>query len=168
MLLTRRALCVVTVLHCCAGFVPGPARLLRHSVCWSATESVDEAPVFGGLQHAGVLCSNTEASLAFYTEVLGFQDETELRPNLPFKGAFVRAGGQQIHLMELENPDPVDGRPEHGGRDRHLAFTIRSLAPLEAALKRHGRTYTRSKSGRAAIFTRDPDGNAFEFLEADV
>jgi hypothetical protein len=32
----------------------------------------------------------------FYTSILGFEDETHLRPDLPFKGAFVRAGAQQV------------------------------------------------------------------------
>ncbi|CAM9842918.1 unnamed protein product [Chrysoparadoxa australica] len=121
---------------------------------------------FGGLQHAGVLVSNTAKSKDFFINVLGFTDETELRPNLPFPGAFLRAGGQQIHLMELPNPaDPLDGRPEHGGRDRHLAFSVASIEPMKARLEAAGVTYTMSKSGRAALFCRDPDGNAFEFLE---
>lgn len=68
----------------------------------------------------------------------------------------------QIHLMELPNPDPVDGRPEHGGRDRHVAFTIQDLGPLKGRLDGAGITYTMSKSGRAALFCRDLDGNAFE------
>lgn len=68
----------------------------------------------------------------------------------------------QIHLMELPNPDPVSGRPEHGGRDRHVAFTIRDLTPLKNRLDHAGVTYTMSKSGRAALFCRDLDGNAFE------
>jgi hypothetical protein len=36
--------------------------------------------------------------------------------------------------MELPNPDPITGRPEHGGRDRHAAFSIHKLAPLKARL----------------------------------
>jgi hypothetical protein len=40
----------------------------------------------------------------------------------------------QVHLMELPNPDPTTGRPEHGGRDRHAAISIRNLAPLKARL----------------------------------
>src|SRR5690348_3722484 len=73
----------------------------------------------------------------------------------------------QIHLMELPNPDPLEGRPDHGGRDRHLAFTVRSIEPLLQRLQQHDRPYTMSKSGRRAVFTRDLDANAFEFLEAD-
>ncbi|CAN1799334.1 hypothetical protein LINPERHAP1_LOCUS22074 [Linum perenne] len=59
-----------------------------------------------------------------------------------------------IHLMELPNPDPLTGRPEHGGRDRHACLAIRH-------------PYTLSKSGRPAIFTRDPDANALEFTQVD-
>lgn len=46
------------------------------------------------------------------------------RPNdkLPYKGAWLWVGEEMIHLMELPNPDPADGRPEHGGRDRHLCL----------------------------------------------
>lgn len=64
--------------------------------------------------------------------------------------------------MELPNPDPVSGRPAHGGRDRHVAFTIRDLAPLKGRLDKADVNYTMSKSGRAALFCRDLDGNALE------
>lgn len=67
-----------------------------------------------------------------------------------------------IHLMELPNPDPLLGRPEHGGRDRHFCIGVDSLAPLEAALERRSIPYTKSKSGRPAIFFRDPDSNTLE------
>lgn len=72
---------------------------------------------FGGIQHAGVLVNDVVASKNYYMNVLGMEDDTEKRnPKLPFDGAFVRAGTSQIHLMRLPNPDPLHGRPEHGGR----------------------------------------------------
>lgn len=48
----------------------------------------------------------------------------EARPDdkLPYKGAWLWVGDEMIHLMELPNPDPADGRPEHGGRDRHVCL----------------------------------------------
>ncbi|CAN0071605.1 unnamed protein product [Ascophyllum nodosum] len=70
--------------------------------------------------------------------------------------------------MELPNPDPIDGRPEHGGRDRHVAFTIQDLEPLIGRLNKAGVIYTMSKSGRAALFCRDLDGNAFEFIQQAI
>ena len=44
-------------------------------------------------------------------------------------------------------------------------FLVAELAPLIARLEHYGVTYTRSKSGRKAIFFRDPDGNAIEVIE---
>lgn len=38
-----------------------------------------------------------------------------------------------IHLMELPNPDPMEGRPEHGGRDRHVCVGLKSVRPVSAA-----------------------------------
>jgi glyoxylase I family protein len=122
---------------------------------------------FGGIQHVGVLVSDTAASMRFYTDVLGMADDSACRPaTLPFGGAFVRAGAHQLHLMQLPNPDPVGGRPEHGGRDRHVAITVESIEPLRASLDAHGIPFTLSMSGRRALFCRDPDGNTLEFLEA--
>jgi glyoxylase I family protein len=39
---------------------------------------------------------------------------------LPYEGAWLWIGPEMIHLMELPNPDPMEGRPTHGGRDRHF------------------------------------------------
>jgi len=97
-----------------------------------------------------------------------------------------------IHLMELPNPDPLTGRPQHGGRDRHTCIAIRDVSKLKAILDKAGTTslnsitcgstlftmpyvifcfvgiaYTLSRSGRPAIFTRDPDANALEFTQID-
>lgn len=124
--------------------------------------------VYGGLQHCGVLVSDHIASKKFYAEIFGFKDESHLRPaKLPYPGAFLRLGADQIHLMELPNPDPTEGRPEHGGRDRHVALTINNVDLIAERLAANDIKYTLSKSGRRALFTRDPDGNAYEFVEDD-
>jgi glyoxylase I family protein len=119
---------------------------------------------FRGLHHASLLVADTQRSLDFYRDVL---DMPVLdRPDLPFPGAWLGAGGQQIHLLELPNPDPVKGRPAHGGRDRHVALLVAGLDRICQRLEAAGVTYTRSRSGRSAVFVRDPDGNALELMEA--
>lgn len=115
------------------------------------------------LNHASLIVANTDKSLVFYCEVLGLQQVD--RPDLGFPGAWLQLGDQQIHLLELENPDPITGRPEHGGRDRHVALNALALAPVQDALNRAGIFYTMSMSGRRALFCRDPDGNAIEIIE---
>lgn len=114
--------------------------------------------------HGSLIVADTGAALGFYRDVLGMTVSEE-RPALSFDGAWLQLGDFQIHLLELPNPDPVVGRPAHGGRDRHLAFTIPDLDTLAGALDAHDVAYTRSASGRRALFCRDPDGNALEFIE---
>jgi len=87
------------------------------------------------------------------------------RPHLPFPGAWLQIGQQQIHLLELDNPDPTTGRPAHGGRDRHVAMHCSSVDALKEALEVASIPYTVSISGRKALFCRDRDGNALEFIE---
>ena len=116
------------------------------------------------ISHVSFVVANTERALIFYRDVLALSVDIS-RPDLGFPGAWLEVGEQQIHLLELPNPDPVDGRPEHGGRDRHVAFNISDIEALVELLENNEIPYTRSRSGRKAIFCRDPDGNALEFIE---
>ncbi|XAR67135.1 Methylmalonyl-CoA epimerase [Bertholletia excelsa] len=133
-----------------------------------SVESVEDANDYGlvSMHHVGILCENLERSLEFYQNVLGLKIN-EARPNdkLPYRGAWLWVGSQMIHLMELPNPDPLTGRPQHGGRDRHTCVEIRNVSKLKEILDKHGISYTLSRSGRPAIFFRDPDANALEFAE---
>jgi glyoxylase I family protein len=121
-------------------------------------------PVCTGIVHASVIISDLDTSLRFYRDTLGLQSNPS-RPDLGYPGAWLDIGEQQIHLLQLPNPDPVSGRPAHGGRDRHTALTVRDLDALCAALERASVAFTVSRSGRRALFCRDPDGNALEFIE---
>jgi glyoxylase I family protein len=116
-----------------------------------------------GLHHVSVLVADTAQSLRFYRDVLGLQ--LIERPDLGFPGAWLALGSQQLHLMELPNQDATQGRAEHAGRDRHFAVQLTALAPFEAQLHAAGVAFTRSRSGRASIFCRDPDGNGVELME---
>ncbi|MEK6772169.1 MAG: VOC family protein [Pseudomonadota bacterium] len=115
------------------------------------------------IAHVSVLVAKTERALCFYRDVLGLRVLPE-RPDLGYPGAWLAVGGQQIHLLELPNMDANTGRPAHGGRDRHTAILVRNLALVREALHLAGIAYTSSRSGRDALFCRDPDGNALEFM----
>lgn len=114
------------------------------------------------IHHVSILVSDTGKALHFYRDLLGIPEAE--RPDLGFPGAWLQLGEQQIHLLELPNPDPTAGRPEHGGRDRHLALRVEDLDTLSDRLERAGVACTRSRSGRAAVFCRDPDGNGVELI----
>lgn len=120
-------------------------------------------PSIAGLLHASLLIADLVRARAFYEGVLGLVASPD-RPDLGFPGVWYDVGGGQIHLLRLTNPDPVAGRPEHGGRDRHTALGVVDFQAMQARLTAAGVPFTLSRSGRRALFCRDPDGNALELV----
>lgn len=114
--------------------------------------------------HSSLLISDLKSAKAFYEGVLGLSPNPN-RPLMSFDGVWYDISSQQIHLMVLPNPDKGVVRPDHGGRDHHIALGVKNVAVLCDALQNAGVTYTLSRSGRSALFCRDPDGNALEFVE---
>ena len=121
-------------------------------------------PEISGFLHASLLVSDLARARTFYENVLGLIPSSA-RPEMSFDGVWYEIGAQQIHLLALPNPDPVEGRPAHGGRDRHVALAVNDLADLKQALEQAGIAFTLSSSGRPALFCRDPDGNAIELIQ---
>jgi glyoxylase I family protein len=120
--------------------------------------------IIAGLHHVSLIVADTGRALGFYRDLLGLPPDP-LRPDLGYPGAWLQLGAQQIHLLELPNPDPTVDRPAHGGRDRHIALTVSDLDVLVERLSAAGIPFTQSRSGRRALFCRDPDANALEFVE---
>lgn len=120
-------------------------------------------PDYLGLHHASVLVADLQVALAFYCGTLGIALDPA-RPVMEYDGAWLQVAGQQIHLLVLPNPDPVAGRPAHVGRDRHTCIAVASIEAIITRLEAAGVSFTRSRSGRSAVFCRDPDGNGLEFV----
>ncbi len=121
-------------------------------------------PLVAAIDHCSLIVADTTKALEFYTGILGLQVDAS-RPDLGYPGAWLQVGSGQIHLLEVPNPDSADNRPEHGGRDHHVALQVSDLDELIRRLEQAAIDYSRSKSGRAALFCRDYDGNAIELLE---
>ncbi len=118
---------------------------------------------FKALHHVSMIISDLDKSLIFYCDVLGLSIN-QTRPDMKFVGAWLDINQhQQIHLLQIQNPDPIT-RPVHGGRDRHAALITRDITSIEEKLKNANISYTKSQSGRAALFCRDPDGNTLEII----
>ena len=118
-----------------------------------------------GILHASFLTIDLNQARAFYEGVLGLRPNSN-RPTMSFDGVWYDVGPQQqLHLMQLPSPEIGLQRPAHGGRDRHVALAVSDLAELARRLEQAGVSYTLSKSGRSALFCRDPDDNALEFIE---
>jgi glyoxylase I family protein len=117
-----------------------------------------------GILHTTFLTTDLTQSRAFYEGVLGLRPNPD-RPTMSFEGVWYNvANKQQIHLMLLPNPEAGLERPAHGGRDRHVALAVSDIAKLIMRLDQAEVVYTLSQSGRRAVFCRDPDGNALEFI----
>ena len=120
--------------------------------------------MYTNILHASLIVQDLQTALHFYVDILGFSID-ESRPDLGYEGAWLWVNdSQQIHLLRLPNPDPVEGRPAHGGRDRHVAIGVLAFNALVERLEQNAIPYSKSKSGRDALFCRDPDGNALEFI----
>lgn len=119
---------------------------------------------FLGFHHVSMVVADTQKALVFYRDIMGLEVDAN-RPDLSFSGAWLTiAEGQQIHLLEVDNPDSVE-RPAHGGRDRHAAFRVSDLEAIRQRLESYNMIYTMSQSGRRALFCRDFDGNTLELIE---
>ncbi len=117
-----------------------------------------------GIHHATFLTADLDKARAFYEGVLGLVPNSA-RPAMSFDGIWYDAGvGQQIHLMLLPDVERGLQRPAHGGRDRHVALKVSDMRRLVTRLDEAGIPYSLSQSGRGALFCRDPDQNALEFV----
>ncbi len=121
-------------------------------------------PLVGAIDHCSLIVADTTKALEFYVGILGLVVDVS-RPDLGYPGAWLQVGNGQIHLLEVANPDFTSNRPGHGGRDHHVALQVSDLDILIQRLEQATIDYSRSKSGRAALFCRDYDGNAIELLE---
>jgi len=116
------------------------------------------------LDHCSLIVADTGKALEFYKGILGLNVD-ESRPDIGYPGAWLQVGSSQIHLLEVPDPYAQAVRPEHGGRDNHVALQVSDLEEIIRRLQAAGIGYSRSKSGRAALFCRDFDGNAIELVE---
>jgi glyoxylase I family protein len=120
--------------------------------------------MISGILHTTFLTADLVRARTFYEGLLGLQLDSK-RPKMSFDGVWYDvAPNQQIHLMLLPNPEAGLTRPAHGGRDRHVALGVADLDALIRQLEAAGVKYTLSQSGRRALFCRDPDDNALEFI----
>jgi catechol 2,3-dioxygenase-like lactoylglutathione lyase family enzyme len=112
--------------------------------------------------HTAILVSNLEQSEHFYSQVLGLK---KVERPLNFPGIWYQIGEVQIHLIQAETVINDQVNDEKWGRNRHLAFSVENLEAAKQQLIADNYSIQMSASGRAALFTKDPDGNIIELNE---
>ena len=119
--------------------------------------------LFSGLHHVSLLVTDLERAGNFYINLLGLVKDNS-RPEMAFPGMWLKIGTQQIHLLCFDKTVTGTGA-EHPGRDAHCALAVSSVSRIEEILGSENIPCHMSKSGRRALFCRDPDGNGLEFVE---
>lgn len=130
------------------------------------------------LAHYSVRTTALDASLKFYTDVLGFKKG--FRPPFQFPGAWLYRGGDEadygvVHLIGIDSNDPqglVDYLGDKGAdclhgsaAVDHLAFLATDLAGMHARLESAQlafRERTVPSLGLHQVFVEDPSGVTIE------
>jgi glyoxylase I family protein len=109
------------------------------------------------VHHVSINVDDVEAALAFYIDVLGLTLRND-RPDFGFGGAWLDAGGQQVHLIEGTPPAALG---------QHFAVLVDDLDGTVAELRERAVEVSDPKpvgSSRQAFLT-DPSGNLVELHE---
>ena len=119
------------------------------------------------LAHLTLATRDVRASLAFFSETLGWRPIS--RPgNLGRPAAWLQiAPGQELHLLEVTDFKPSPFEAEFG---RHVAVTVPlgEFDALKHRLVMHGATLIKPERPTpfTRFFFRDPNGYVFEIIEA--
>ncbi len=111
-----------------------------------------------GVDHVAINVPDVPGAITFYTEVLGLTQNHD-RPDFGFAGAWLDAGGQQVHLIEL---------PAAPNVGQHFALLYDDLAAVVQELRDQGYEVSDiapTSPGRHQAFINDPWGNAIELHE---
>ena len=113
--------------------------------------------------HTAILVSDLTKATDFYENVLGLSPA--LNRQLKFPGIWYQVGNYQIHLIVNSDYASKKFNQQKWGRNPHLAFQVDDLTAAKNKLEQAGYPVQTSASGRAALFTQDPDGNIIELSQ---
>lgn len=125
-----------------------------------------------GLAHIGIIVKDTQRSVGFYTEALGF--ECYFSAEVPggsgaTKLTFLRRGTCVIELIE-----PPQATERQTGPVDHIALLVSSMEAVMERLSKRGVTFETERpkelpmlfdNGVKSIFFRGPDGERIELSE---
>lgn len=147
-----------------ASAFPGAGEWRIIDVMQPSTSTVSDARCHAGtVHHVSFRVDDLEEALAFYVGILGCS--TVDRPSTAIgKGAWLQAGGTQVHLMECP-ADEASGSPatEVVPYANHVAFHTDDIEAAEAGFRDRGLHVRTSRSGLPQFFVADPTGNVIEF-----
>jgi lactoylglutathione lyase len=124
-------------------------------------------PQIGGISHVGYFASDLPKTVAFWHDLLGFDEYTTLnKPGTDqVRIAFIKINDHQhIELF-------ADAPPSPPNRMSHYCFSVSSVEQMRAYLRSKGVDVkpgngSKTRTGDYAFEIRDPDGTLVEFVES--
>ena len=106
------------------------------------------------VHHVSINVSDVDEAVRFYVDVLGLTVRED-RPDIGIGGAWLDAGGQQVHLIES------DATPAPG---QHFALLVGDLGEVVAELRERGVEVSDPRPIGSSLqsFVTDPSGNLVE------
>jgi len=126
-------------------------------------------PKILAVNHIAIICSDYNASLAFYRDILGMELISEVyREERSSMMAKLSMNGQYlIELFTFPDSPKRPSYPEACGL-RHLAFSVANLDDTFEYMTAKGvecEAIRTTPDGERCFFTHDPDGLPIEFVE---
>ena len=124
------------------------------------------------LNHVTIVVKDLDVSRRFYREVLGMV-EAQRPDRMTFKGAWMRQGSAELHLIQADwscqppgDPSAVPTDRADVGRARHIAFAVADLDAAQEHLASHSVPIVLGPRGRGdgviQMYCYDPDGHLIE------
>ncbi|MCH2170547.1 VOC family protein [Myxococcota bacterium] len=138
------------------------------------------------LTHTGLCVSDLERSVAFYRDVLGFEELGRLAPDaettshllgipdVDLRAVYLENDGWRLELLHYESPGHVgssEARPMNGLGLTHLSFRVDDLDEVIQKLEKAGgrvleQNVVKIRGGQfRALFALDPDGTRLELID---
>ena len=109
-----------------------------------------------GVHHVSINVDDVDTARSFYMGTLGLTERGD-RPDFGFPGAWLDAGGQQVHLIGGEPP---------AAKGQHFALHVEDIDATIAELRGKGVQVSDSipvgSTGNFQAFLNDPAGNQIE------
>ena len=114
-----------------------------------------------GVHHVSLNVDDADVTGKFYVEIMGM--ELLARPDFGFAGKWLQCGGQQVHLLQVEDHRAPEGQ--------HFALCVPDIDAAREELIGRGvevsKIFEIPNVGRQC-FLRDPAGNQIELNQPAV